>query len=275
MGQLTRAMTKTIDNSQWPLASLLVSQKHQVIYTPIAKNANTTLKRMFVRLSGHPRSEEMLNGDVHTYLTSNPTGLSLCDYSPEDAAQILDDPNYFRFIVLREPLRRAVSGYVEKFIIHPTSDSRPGEPEAVIRSVIDWVYESRGETPDYDRSITFEEFVNYLSRNEDRSLDTHFKSQESYIEQQTFDFIGTVERMDLLVKVLKSQFSQKIKMEHRNRVSRRRPLLRRHGQGNLLPAQLRVRRALPHADELLTDELTEQLKNRFAADLELWEEASP
>ncbi len=268
-------MTSTIDNSQWPLASLLVSRKHQVIYTPTAKNANTTLKRMFVRLSGHPQSEEILRGDVHTYLTSNPTGLSLCDYSPEEATQILNDSNYFRFIVLREPLHRAVSGYVEKFIINPTPSGTPGEPGVVIRSVIDWVYENRGETPDYNRSITFEEFVNYLSRNEDRNLDTHFKSQESYFDQQTFDFIGTVERMDLMAKVLKSQFGQKVKMEHRNRVSRRRPFLRRHGQGNLLPAQLRMRRALPHAGELLTDELTEQLKNRFAADLELWEKASP
>jgi hypothetical protein len=267
-------MTEIIDNSQWPLASLLVSQKHRVIYTPIAKNANTTLKRLFVRLSGHPRSDEILAGDVHTHLTSNPTGLSLCDYSPEDAAQTLNDSNYFRFIMLREPLHRAVSGYVEKFILNPTVDGTLGEPEIVIRSVIDWVYEGRGETPDYDRSITFEEFVDYLSRNEDRNLDTHFKSQESYFEQQKFDFIGTIERMDLLARVLKSQFGQKVKMEHRNKVSRRRPLLRRHGQGDLLPAQLRVRRTLPHADELLTDELTGQLKDRFATDLELWQKAS-
>ena len=96
-----------VDNSAWPLNSLLVSQKHRVIYTPIAKNANTSLKRMFVRLSGYSRSDEILAGDVHTYLTSNPTGLSLCDYSPEDATKILGDPDYFRYVVLRNPLVRA------------------------------------------------------------------------------------------------------------------------------------------------------------------------
>jgi len=118
----------TVDNSAWPLNSLLISQKHRVIYTPIAKNANTSLKRMFVRLSGHPQSDEILAGDVHTWLTSN-------------------------------------------------------------------------------------------------------------------------------------------------RTLRRRPILRRRGQEKLLPAQLQAQRTLPHASELLTGDLTEQLKSRYAMDYELWQEA--
>jgi hypothetical protein len=54
---------------------------------------------------------------VHTYLTSNQTGLSLCDYSPGDATEILSDPSYFRYVVLRDPLARAVSGYLDKFVL--------------------------------------------------------------------------------------------------------------------------------------------------------------
>jgi len=125
-------ITKIIDNSEWPLNSLLVSQKHRVIYTPIAKNANTTLKRLFVRLSGYARSDEILGGDVHTYLTSNQTGLSLCDYSPGDATEILSDPSYFRYVVLRDPLARAVSGYLDKFVLYPPPSGTHGEPPTVI-----------------------------------------------------------------------------------------------------------------------------------------------
>jgi len=262
-----------IDNSAWPLNSLLVSQKHRVIYTPIAKNANTSLKRMFVHLSGYPHSDEILAGDVHTYLTSNPTGLSLCDYSPEDATEILSDPDYFRYVVLRGPLTRAVSGYLDKFILYPPPPGSHGEPPIVIGTVIDWVYKRRGEAPDYQRSITFEEFVNHLCENDDRHLDTHFKSQQCYFEQQSFDYTGTLDRMDRLINVLESRFDQKIKLEHQNRTLRRKPILRRRGQEKLLPAQLRAQRTLPHASELLTDELFEQLKSRYTTDYELWQEA--
>ena len=79
--------------------------------------------------------------------------------------------------------------------------------------------------------------------------------------------------MDRLIKLLESRFDQKIELEHKNRTKRRKPFLRRRGQEKLLPAQLRAQRTLPHASELLTDELFEQLKSRYATDYELWQEA--
>ena len=105
-------MSRLIDNSQWPLNSLLVSQAHRVIYTPIAKNANTTLKRMFVRLSGHPDADEILSHNIHRYLVSHKTGLSLYDYTPEEAVNILSDPNYFSF------LKRDVPRFPGNYLSH-------------------------------------------------------------------------------------------------------------------------------------------------------------
>lgn len=258
------------DNSEWPLCSLLVSKKHRVIYTPIAKNANTSLKRLFVRLSGHTRSEEILNDNIHIHLTSNQTGLSLCDYSPEEATEILIDPSYFRYVVLRNPLMRAVSGYLDKFVRNPPSSGTDVEAPIVIGTAIDWVYAHRGERPDYNRSITFKEFVNYLAQNDDDNLDTHFKSQESYLDQQYFDFIGTVEQMKFLPKVLEPLFNQYIKIEHSHRLLRRKLFLRRGGKEMLLPKRHRAQRVFPHASELLSTEITEQLKNRFSTDYEFW-----
>jgi hypothetical protein len=267
------AINKMIDNSQWPLNSLLVSQKHRVIYTPIGKNANTTLKRMFVRLSGHPNTAEILDGDVHSYLVSHATGLSLCDYTPGEAAGILGDGRYFRYVVLRDPLLRVVSGYLEKFVVNPQPLGRHGEAPIVTGSAIDWIYRLRSERPDYGRSVSFQEFVAYVTNNDDSRLDVHFKSQEAYLEQQSFDFVGVLEQMGRLTGVLESRFNQKIEMEHYNSSARKKPLLRRRGQENLLPAQIRAQRALPHASELLTKEIARQLKIRYARDHELWHEA--
>ena len=261
------------DNSEWPLCSLLVSKKHRVIYTPIAKNANTSLKRLFVGLSGHTRSEEILNDNIHIHLTSNQTGLSLCDYSQEEATEILIDPGYFRYVVLRNPLMRAVSGYLDKFVRNPPSSETDLEANIVIGSAIDWVYAQRGERPDYNRSITFQEFVNYLVQTDDNNLDTHFKSQESFLGQQYFDFIGTVEQMKFLPKVLEPLFNQYIEIEHRHRVLRRKLFLRRGGKEVLLPKRLRAQRVFPHASEFLSTGITEQLKNRFSTDYEYWHSA--
>jgi len=254
------------------LNTFLVSQKHRVIYTPIAKNAHTTLKRMFVRLSGHPQLREILGG-VHTYLAAHNTGLSLCDYTPEEASEIFNDPRYFRFVVLRDPLSRAVSGYLEKFVVHPNPIDEGEQAPMVIGTAIDWVYEQRGEKPDYERSITFEEFAQYLAQNDDLKLDTHFKSQESHFQQQKFDYMAAIEKMDSLIRVLGSQFNQEIEIEHQNRSESKKPFLRRRGLGKKLPAQIRTMRRLPHISELLNEELTEQISYRYAKDTELWKQA--
>ena len=262
------------DNSQWPLSSFLVSEEKRALFLPIAKNANTSLKQMFVRLSGHDQSSDILNGNIHINLVSQPTKLSLCDYTPAEAAHILDDDSYFRFVVLRDPLTRAASGYVSKFVLHPPPVGDGGDPPVVIGDAIDWVDHLRGENPDYARSITFDEFVIYVTENDDVKLDTHFKSQQSYLGQHKFDFIGAVEKMDRLIDVLESHYQQKITMEHENRSMHIWPLLRRRDQHKLLPAQMHKQRIRAQSSELLSNEIVERLKWRYARDFDLWQEAA-
>ena len=264
---------ETVANLQWPLNSFLVSHKHRVIYTPIAKNASTSLKNLFVRLSGAPHSEAILTQNVHDYLVSNKTGLSLCDYSSLEAADILADDRYFKFVVLRNPLHRAVSGYLEKFVLHPRPIAANKDRPIVIGSAIDWVYRKRGEEPDYDRSITFEEFANYLALNEDNQLDTHFKSQESYFGNLQFDFVGVMEKMDRLVEVLRSKVRVEFDLEHVNRVVSKKPLIARRGLEDKLPAQLRTLQKLPHHKELLVGDIQRKLERRFGFINELWKKS--
>ena len=262
-----------IDNAAWPLCSLLVSQQHKAIFTPVAKSANTSLKRLFVRLSGHPQSEEILNSDVHVYLTTHKTGLSLCDYDQEEATGILADPDYFSFVVLRNPAIRVVSAYLDKFVRNPHYSEAPGVPPIVTGGAITWVYQQRSEEPDYNRSITFREFVEYIAHAEDAALDTHFKSQACYLEDQRPDYIGTVEKMHELPGHLEPVFNQAIEIEHIHKVERRKSSFLRGKKDNILPARLRSEIPLPHPNELLSHELMEKIQNRFARDFELWHTA--
>ena len=104
-------------------------------------------------------------------------------------------------------------------------------------------------------------------------LDTHFKSQESYLGKQSFDFVGAVEKIDRLTDVLGSHYKQKIKLEHENRSMHRWSLLHRGDQHKLLPEQIRSQRIRTQSNELLTDDIAERLKWRYARDFELWQQA--
>lgn len=224
-------------------------------------------------LSGYPNPDEILNGEVHSYLTSHPTGLSLCDYTHKEAVEILHDDSYFRFVILRDPLTRITSAYLEKFVVNPLPVGKNGEAPGTIGSAIDWVYRNRDEQTDYERSITFEEFINYVVNNNDLQLDVHFKSQDAYLKQQSFDFLGALEKPDKIIELLEPRFNQKISLEDTNSLDRRKPFWRRRGQGRLLPAQLRAQRKLPHDGELLSKTIVMQLKERYLKDFELWQKA--
>lgn len=262
------------DNKNWPLNSMLVCRRHRVMFMPIAKNANTSLKRSFVRLSEHPEQNLILAGDVHSYLTSHATGLRLWDYTPDEARSMMEDEQYFRFVVLRNPLQRVTSGYLSKFVMDRQSAEPHDETPEVIGTAIDWVYARRNEPPDYERSITFEEFVDHVVSNDDEALDTHFRSQESYLAGLQFNFVGVLEDLRPLVRELESRFAQSAFLEHKNVTPRKKIMIGKGGLANQLPARLRAGKRLATDSQLMTSEIKEKLKRRFAGDIKLWEEAS-
>lgn len=252
---------------------MLVSRRHRVMFMPIAKNANSSLKRLFVRLSGHPNRDRILAGNVHSYLTSHATGLRLCDYTPEEAQSLMDDERYFRFVVMRNPLERATSGYLSKFVRDRQFERPNFESPEVIRPAIDWVYAKRNEVPDYWRSITFEEFVDYVVNNDDDAVDTHFRSQGSYLRGLKFDFVAVQENLRPLLKELENRFAQQVQIEHRNNTVRSRNIFSRSGASNQLPVELLANRKLANDSQLLTVDIKRKLKRRFARDIELWKKA--
>jgi len=253
-----QTLKRSIDNSQWPLNMIMVSTEHRVLFTPIPKNACTSLKRLFVRLSGHPDTDGILGQDIHSCLASQETGLVLGDYSAQEATDILADDSYYRFTVLRNPMERVVSAYVNKFIIVPPPRDMDGRP-IVIAGTVDWVYAQRGEEPDYDRAISFEEFVESIVQNSDDMLDTHFKSQQSCLADQHFDDFFVVEEIERIKPVLGSKFGQTAELEHANKRKKRRPLFKRQRWDQLLPRQLQRYRPLPSARFFITTELKQKL----------------
>jgi len=263
-------MTNPIDNSEWPLNTIMVSKKHRVLFTPIAKNACTSLKRLFVKLSDHPDTERILKQDIHSCLAKGGTGLVLSDFSASEATEIMSDDSYYHFAVLRNPLERSVSAYLNKFVVVPPPRGPDGAPVDVA-GVVDWVYAQRGEKPDYDRAITYTEFVEACVNSDDDHLDTHFRSQQSFLRRQKLDGLFSVEKMALLKPVLESKYGRPVELEHENIRKKRKILLRRARYEQLLPGELEKHRPLPQGGVFLTTKISKKLKHRFKGDISLWE----
>ncbi|WP_159098533.1 sulfotransferase family 2 domain-containing protein [Thiorhodospira sibirica] len=165
--------------------------KHKIIYAPIAKNGCSSLKYIFYTLlnSSETRSEPI---DVHQYFLTDGAKYTLSTVPPEMAMKMLADIEYLKFAVIRNPLDRAVSAYVQKFV---TSRIYNALPSIIVKDVVDWVYKNKGQIVDYEKSINFSQFVDYLTNTSDCDLESHWAPQYLYLEKVNFDKIFTLERM--------------------------------------------------------------------------------
>lgn len=252
---------------QWPVGTALVSTVHKILYMPIAKNACTSLKRLMVTLSDSPLKENILSArGFHRFLADNRTGVTLRDRGVAEATAIVNDPSWLKFVVLRNPLERLVSGYLQKFVDLRTPDHAP-LPET--RVIIESVYAQRGQQPDLRRSISFREFVHYLMHHEDAVLDSHWRSQICYLTGIQYNFIGRVEDMSLIRKVLEARVGEAIEIGSFNAIRRAQPG-GQSGMTDLVAAEMRDAQVYPRAEDLVDADLEAAIGLRYKDDFELY-----
>lgn len=248
----------------WPEAQYFVAPKQKVIYCPIGKNACSFFKQAMVRLSGYPHHATVLRS-VHFLTDHVKTGMQLSDYALEDAQGFLDDPDMFRFAILRDPARRLLSAYIEKFVKNRTEHANVTfHTGPVVRAIqlADGI-----EDPDYARGITFQAFVDHVIEMPQERLDPHWRPQHLYLGDHDWPHLYTFETLARAVADL----------EKRSGVALDAPPVNRSGSGvgthhegaqNMLPAALE---SLPSLAEgsFLTPEIRAKLLAYYAADYEL------
>ena len=154
----------------WPLNQIFANPAYKLIYCPIGKNACTFLKRQMAQLSNHPELDILL-GDIHLLTGHVNTGLLLGDYLGDEAHRLMHDPEAFRFAVLRDPMQRLLSAYVEKYVYTRNAPGNIGHA----RTLLPRVQDARGQTPpDYDQGISFGEFVDAVVDTPPLGLDAHW-----------------------------------------------------------------------------------------------------
>lgn len=196
----------------WPLGSLMVIPELKVLYCPIAKNACTSLKRAIVRASCIEMKEEVLSGCVHMMTDNHNTGIHLCEYPAEQINRILNDNEFFSFIVLRDPYERLRSAYVEKFVLNRMDGKQWAHTGPVIAAITGCDLDE----VNYDVGITFREFVEYIIKQPPRNLDTHWRPQFMYMAGVPYSHMYTIGELDKLERDYEKHTGLSLGLEHKN-----------------------------------------------------------
>ena len=154
----------------WPESQVMVIPSQRLMYVPIAKNGCSTFKRLMVRLAGYPDGTAV-SARIHEYLDFYETGLQLKDWPHADVGRFMSDPGWFRFTVLRDPLERLVSAYLEKFVRNRMEPGNRVHTSVVVSAV------QGSDKPDFRAGITFREFTQYIASTPPECLDPHWRPQ--------------------------------------------------------------------------------------------------
>ena len=220
-------------NRLWPQLQVMTLPAARVLYLPIAKNACTSLKTLMVELSDlpAPRRAAVLR-DVHGVLDAEETGLQLKDHPEERARAMLAAEGWLRAAVLRDPVERLVSAYVEKFVIRRERKRIATAPViAAIRGVAE-----PGDA-DFARGIRFAEFLEHVCASPPEALDPHWRDQADSFAAGIWTDLYAIEHLGLLAADLSARLGRPVRIGGLNR-ARPEPKRVLPGAAALWPADL-------------------------------------
>ncbi len=248
----------------------LVDPDRHLAYVSVPKNACSLLKAGLV-LSSRYRDAYLAGGEnIHVFCT----GLSMAATAPE----VANDPAYFKFTVLRDPLHRILSAYLDKIVPGPLDGDRYTSMQ--VARTVRAAQAAVGIADDPDRSITFEEFVRYLAVAADVECDMHWMPQVHLVgaDLSRYAHVGTVERLAETLDLLASRFGYVVPASQDPALGADDPHVTKFDETaalqaphRALPAELAaLEKGVPMPELFLTRELKDLLTQRYAADVAMY-----
>lgn len=168
--------------------SILVVKPAKLVFYPIAKVANTSVKDWALRLSGVETDQP-----VHKLLDGGEVKLQARFHSARTFDAIMRDPEWARVAILRDPLDRLVSCYWDKFVRNRAVDSVLNHTRPVYRFLLG----EEAPTPEQiERGITFRQFCHYINLAPREAMDPHWAPQSRYLETFRWDHLFRIDRID-------------------------------------------------------------------------------
>lgn len=172
-------------------SNLIVSEQNRLIFCPVPKAANTNWKYLLRKWENLPNY-----ADLRTAHNPELSGLRyLSDYSPIEAATLLSDPTYFRFVFVRDPYTRLLSCYMDKFRNEdPIYVHR--EYRLFLAQLFSW-REARAADIDTDPRPSFRAFVDELVKHAPVEMNAHWRPQTVLcgFGLVRYDFVGRMENL--------------------------------------------------------------------------------
>lgn len=234
----------------WPQSTYLVNDRHQFVYCPIPKVASSSLKQWFLTTIGYEPGTPEWPSRPHLFLT---------EWASHRDPIIPKD--YFRFTFARDPRRRLVSAYLQKFVLRWDAPDSPARP--VIRSIC----ESITRPVDYAHGVSFRCFVRYVVASDPMQLDEHWRPQHLFVGDAgtRLDFVGHIENFDADI----TRLNQQLELRHRESFRTLQlpySTIAVEGAADMTSGQLRRLKFFPAWQSFYDDDLWQRVSKYYAED---------
>ncbi len=272
-----------IENRRFPLDHTLFHPEVGIVATAIPKSGCSALRKWYIAMAEPDTPPNSV--DAHKYCLER---FALCQRDRDETAGILHQHPGIAFV--RDPLARLRSGFIEK-IVRP----RPTDMFVASRELLeDWtrtqgpevrydithrasiggeIFEFPASTSvNYDRGITFREFVQYVCETSDNALDPHWRSQGAFLRDHPVDLIAPLDMLGPILDALSTAMGRPLYKVEKTNVTRKEPAARGSladtPSGELHRLDLR-----PPVDELADTAILNYVRSSLAPDFELFASA--
>lgn len=250
----------------WRISQAFFLEELKLIYLPIAKNASSSLKRVFAELGGF----ELKPGEgIHRKLQTESGGILFKDRSDEELRAALADPTWMRLVVWRDPLDRLVSAYTEKFAINRMNPGIFRTSGPVLQSVLG--LKRRDVTLEhFECGITFRQFAEHVLTEDREFQDNHWRPQSDYLGHICFTHMYDFQALDQLADDIRAHIGRELEIPQLNMTrSSNRDIEVIEEVWDTLPGDLpNVKHLSP--ESFLEPSLRKQLEEFYATDLSIY-----
>ena len=166
---------------------IIVSEKYKLLYCYIPKAACTQWKKIFLILNDKTQG---IHRNEHEKYHEKWRFNYLGQYSDEAIRTRLR--HYYKFLFVREPFERLLSGFEDKFVSNIWNWAETS------RHTSEMLNRYRQQHPNATNDITFTKFIYYVLSLTDGARNEHWKSYEGLCHPCAvdYDFIGHFENLE-------------------------------------------------------------------------------
>ncbi len=252
----------------------------EFILCAIPKCGCSTAKRWLCRAM-HDDPSAIQGGAIHKHCRDR---YALLNLPPRKARKRLDESPVFT--ILRDPALRLASAYAAKFVARGPLDfsSKPVIERVQLGESI--TYDAEAETAhaastttlpistaaDYDRGITFREFVAYLEATPDKDLNPHWRPQSNFLATP-MAFTGTAEHLSWSLAQISDRMNLNTPIPE-DRPQRAQQPASGPNLADTPAGDLRAQNLTPGAADLFDNDLQARVQARYAQDFQLHADAA-